>query len=172
LTESWGRSDLPQNEEVKMNKYYKYKDAEAYVLYEEIHDGMILTEFNPETGISIANSHLKFYVPHEEFERDYTKFTFMLSSNENEKKVIKRTLDNIIFQLENHGIEEDNCKQLQSLHIPHILSENPEFDLESSMEHDEWFENQDCENLFYFIKSLVPILKQSFALIKNLEKEF
>jgi hypothetical protein len=151
-----------------MNRYYKYKESgEGYVLYETIGDGVIMTRFDPDNGLPIANSHCKFFVPYEEWDRDYEKFNFMLSSDENEKKVIKRTLDNILYQLENHGIEEENCRQLQCLHVAHSLSENPELDLESSMSDDEWFEVSECGDVFEFIKSLVPILKQSFALIKK-----
>lgn len=96
-----------------MSKFYKRKsDGKEYKKYEEISNGIILTAFDEKTGQSIVNSGYKLCVTKEQLKEEFEVFEFKLQTSDRINSLVTKYLKDIVYQLQNHGIMEEQLQRL------------------------------------------------------------
>jgi hypothetical protein len=157
--------------------YTRKEDSKQFKMYKKILNGIILTEFDKKTGVSYSNDSYQIFVTKDELENSFTNFDFKLETTESMNRIVSKALKEILYQLQNHGIEENKSRSFDEFmgHSPvscSVLSDmvkNPKCEFKDffSNSDDEW-EMGEAEDIFYFLKDgVTPILKKMLLEAQN-----
>jgi hypothetical protein len=156
-----------------MTKYYRDCETKKkkYALDEKIMGGVILTHFDKESGVRFGNSNYKFFVSTEDLKKYFEPFEFEIAIGKKEQGVLRGFLQDVLYELKNHGIEEDSISSLEAvdrdLCIVKRISEGEKIDIEKELSRDDLFEWQDADAAIHVLEAMAKIAKKAFTLLRK-----